>query len=85
MVQVHLYGNLRRFAENPAMSAESIALVEWRKGDTVANLLARLGIDHTEVSNIFINGTYYYDPRKMRIMDNDRLGVFPRNIGLLYC
>ena len=86
MIEIHLYGNLRRFAENPAVNAESIARVEWRTGDTVADVLTRLGVDHTkEVSNIFINGTYHFRAREMKISDGDRLGVFPRNISLLYC
>lgn len=86
MIEIHLYGNLRRFAENPTIHAESIARVAWRKGDTVAAVLTRLGVDHAqEVSNIFINGTYHYRAREMRLNDGDRLGVFPRNMCLLYC
>lgn len=86
MIEIHLYGSLRRFAENPAVNAESIARVEWRKDDTVADVLTRLGVDHTnEVSNVFINGTYHYRAREMRVQDGDRLGVFPRNMSLLYC
>ena len=86
MIEIHLYGNLRRFAENSAVNTESIARVEWRAGDSVADVLTRLGVDHVNVvSNIFINGTYNYRAREMRIKDRDRLGVFPRNISLLYC
>jgi len=85
VIEVRLYGDLRRFAENPAVNAESMARVEWRQGDTVATILARLGIDHVQVSNIFINGTYHYRAREMRVKDGDRLGVFPRNMSLLYC
>ena len=86
VIEIHLYGNLRRFAENSAVNAESIARVEWRERDTVADVLSRIGVDHAnEVSNIFINGTYHYRARVMKIRDGDRLGVFPRNINLLYC
>ncbi len=86
MIEIHLYGKLRRFAENPAPDAESIARVEWERGNTVADILERLGVPvEKEVSNIFINGTYHYRARSMRVRDGDRLGVFPRNMSLLYC
>jgi molybdopterin converting factor small subunit len=85
MIEVHLYGHLRRFAANAAVNTESIAQVAWHKGDTVADVLTRLGVDHAQVSNIFINGTYHYRAREMRLNDGDRLGIFPRNMCLLYC
>lgn len=86
MVEVRLYGSLRRFAEDAAASTESIAHVPWREGDTVEAVLRRLGIDpDREVSNIFVNGRYHYGARQLKVADGVRLGVFPRNMSLLYC
>jgi molybdopterin converting factor small subunit len=52
----------------------------------VADLLRELGIDpEREVSNIFVNGRYDYHARSRLLRDGDRLGVFPRNMGMLYC
>ena len=85
MVEIRLFGNLRRFAENPAVTAESIVRVTTRPGDTVADVLQRLGIDpEQEVGNIFVNGRYHYTAREMSAQGIERLGVFPKNMAMLY-
>lgn len=84
-VEVRLYGALRRFAENPAVTAESLAWVPAGSGDTVADVLRRLGIDpEQEVGQVFVNGRYFYEARGMPVRDGDRLGVFPKNMAMLY-
>jgi hypothetical protein len=48
-------------------------------------VLQRLGIDpEAEVSNVFINGRYTYAAGGRDVVDGDRLGVFPKNMGMLY-
>ena len=85
MVEVHLYGDLRRLAENKAVDGESIAWASWRSGDTVQSVLARIGIDLArDVSNVFINGAYVYRAGGAPIQDTARLGVFPKNMSALY-
>ncbi len=84
-IEVRLYGSLRRFAEDSAVTAESIARVPAEPGDTVAAVLRRLGIDpEREVGNIFVNGRYSFTARQKVVKDGDRLGVFPRDMALLY-
>jgi hypothetical protein len=36
-------------------------------------------------NSYFINGRYDYHARSRLLRDGDRLGVFPRNMGMLYC
>jgi len=85
MVEVHLFGRLRQFAENKAVDADSIAWVTWQSGDTVQTILERHGVDPVHaVSNVFVNGTYAYNARQMPIQDGERLGVFPKDMGMLY-
>jgi len=85
MIEVRLYGSLRRFAENPAVTAESIAWIPAEPGDTVAAVLRRLGIDpEQEVGTVFVNGCYASTALQRAVQDGDRLGVFPRNMSLLY-
>jgi hypothetical protein len=85
VVEVHLFGQLRRAGEDPSPYGESIARVRWEKGDTVGSVLRRLGIDpEAEVSNVFINGRYTYAAGGRDVVDGDRLGVFPKNMGMLY-
>jgi len=83
MLEVHLYGKLRRFSDNQDPSRESIVFVPTRKGDTIKDIILRIGIPLEEVgSNIFLNGEYSALERKVK--DNDRLGIFPDDMQLLY-
>lgn len=85
MVEVRLYGSLRRFAPDPAVIAESIVLVPFVAGETVEAVLIRLGVDPSlEVSDVFVNGRYRYHALGMPVSDGDRLGAFPKNMGMLY-
>jgi len=58
LIEVHLYGKLRRFAERRSPLEESTILSEECEGDTIGSLITRLGIPLNEVgSNIFLNGS----------------------------
>jgi len=77
MIEVHLYGKLRRFADNSDPQSQSVAPVQWRPEDTVAVIVERLCIPMAELgSNIFLNGRY----AKSRITSSERrpIGLIPR-------
>jgi len=83
MVEVHLYGKLRRFAEDQDVRSASIARVSWEEGDSVTTVVERLGIPLAELgSNLFVNGRYanFDSP----VPDGSRLGLFPDDMQLLY-
>jgi len=83
MIDIHLYGKLRQFADDQATTAQSIALVSWQPGDTVGEIVARLGIPQTDLgSNVFLNGRYAN--LESPVQDGDRLGLFPDDMQLLY-
>lgn len=83
MVEVHLYGRLRRFAPEPAPTGESVALVPVRVEDTIAAVTERLGIPADELgTNVFLNGRYARLSHRVR--PGDRLGLFPDDMDLLY-
>lgn len=83
MISVHLYGKLRRFSDNTDPTLPSIAAVPWQSGDTVGQIIAKLGIPVSEVgSNVFLNGRYANG--ETSIQDGDRLGLFPDDMQLLY-
>jgi len=83
MVEVHLYGKLRRFTDNLDPARDSIVYVPVKKGDTIEDIVKRIGIPFEELgSNIFLNGEYSALERKVK--DGDRLGLFPDNMQLLY-
>jgi len=83
MIEVHLYGKLRRFTDNQDPTHDSIVYVTVKKRDTIEDIIKRIGIPFEELgSNIFLNGEYSALERKVK--DGDRLGVFPDNMQLLY-
>ncbi|MCD6554754.1 MAG: hypothetical protein J7M16_12175 [Anaerolineae bacterium] len=56
MIEIHLYGSLRRYAPNPRPNRDSVVRLEPRPGETVGTMLERLNIPPTEISHIFLNG-----------------------------
>jgi len=83
MIEVHLYGKLRRFAVTQDPTSASVAVVKWRSGETVQGVVNQLGIPHDELgSNMFVNGKYA--TLETFVHDEDRLGLFPDDMQLLY-
>lgn len=83
MLEVHLYGKLRRFTANLDPSQDSVVCVPVKEGDTIKDVLVRLGIPLAEVgSNIFLN--WQYSALNRRVQDGARLAVFPDDMQLLY-
>ncbi len=83
MIDVHLYGKLRRFTGNSNPRRESVLTMEAREGETILDIIRRIGIPPEELgSNIFLNGEVSTLDRTVR--DGDRLGIFPDDMQLLY-
>jgi hypothetical protein len=83
MLEVHLYGKLRRFTKNQDPSHDSLVHIPVEGGDTIESITRRIGIPLKEIgSNIFLNGEYSALDRKVK--NGDRLGVFPDDMQLLY-
>lgn len=56
MVEIRLYGKLRRFGPNPRYDQETVVRLEVGLGETVRSVLARLGIPQAEIAHVFLNG-----------------------------
>ncbi len=83
MIDIHLYGKLRRFARDQDPTSPSIVAVTWESGDTIRSIVLRLGIPLTDLgSNMFLNGRYA--TLDATVQDGDRLGLFPDDMQLLY-
>ena len=83
MIEVHLYGKLRRFAANQDVRSASITRVPWETGDTVGAVAARIGIPVEELgSNLFVDGQYADLDSPVRY--GARVGLFPDDMQLLY-
>ncbi len=82
MIEVHLYGELRRFTDNQDPTRDSIIYTPVEEGDTIENVVRHIGIPLEAVgSDIFLNGEYSALGRKVK--DGARLGVFPNDMQLL--
>ena len=82
MLKVYLYGKLRRFADNLDPSRDSITCVATKKGDSIADIIRRIGISGNEVGpNIFLNGRY--SPQSRKVNNGDRLGIFPDDMPMI--
>jgi len=56
MVEIHVYGDLRRYAPESRPDRESVIRLESQPGETVGTVLERLGILPAEVCHVFLNG-----------------------------
>lgn len=82
MVEVHLYGKLRRFSDNQEPSQDSIIYVPVREGDTIRDIVRRIDIPFEELgNNIFLNGRYF--DVEHQVKDGNRLGLFPNNMAMV--
>ena len=82
MVEVHLYGKLRRFSDNQDPTRHSIVNIPAKEADTVSSIVRRIGIPREEIgNNIFLNGRYSSFERGVK--DGDRLGIFPDNMAMI--
>ncbi len=82
MVEVHLYGKLRRFSDNQDPTRHSITHIQAGEADTINDILRRIGIPRDEVgTTIFLNGRYSGLERKVK--NGDRLGIFPDNMAMI--
>jgi molybdopterin converting factor small subunit len=99
MIEIHLYGKLRRHASSTKASSESVLEVEPRDGETVRTLIERTGLARDDICHIFLNGRllstensmapwleYRQDERgglDTPLAKGDRLGLFARDMALL--
>lgn len=82
-LNVHLYGKLRRFAKEQRPDAQSVVQVPVRQGDTIADVLRRIGVPLDEVgSNVFLD--HEYSALEREVHPGGRLAVFPDDMQLLY-
>jgi len=83
LIEVHLYGRLRRLAVQSDVYRPSTVCVDLSE-TTVAQVLAALGLECAAVGHVFINGRYHAAPCDQVVRSGDRLGVFPPDMRMLY-
>jgi hypothetical protein len=55
MVEIHVYGNLRRYAKDTRTDHQSVLVVQPHPDETIGSLLAQAGIPVDEINHIFFN------------------------------
>jgi hypothetical protein len=55
MVEINLYGNLRKYARDFASPGKCMFNIEPNPGETIESLMGRLGISAKEINHIFFN------------------------------
>lgn len=56
MVEIHLYGRLRRYAQQAGGNPDNIIRLAPKPDETVETLLKRVGIEDDKIFHIFLNG-----------------------------
>lgn len=83
MIEVHLYGKLRRYSNNLDPSRDSVIHIPAAEVETIEDIIQRIGIPREDLgNNVFLNGEYSDFTRKVKA--GDRLGIFPDDMQLLY-
>jgi molybdopterin converting factor small subunit len=82
-ITVKLFGDLRKKGSTDITGGLPRLITINNKGlATISDLLEYLNIKQRETSHIFVNGVYSGFSKKIK--DGDCIGLFPRNMGLLY-
>ncbi|MBY9012077.1 MAG: MoaD/ThiS family protein [Candidatus Lokiarchaeota archaeon] len=83
-ILVKIFGDLRKKIEgsNVTNSLPSNKHIESDGIQTIADILNKYAIEKEETSHLFVNGTYSGFNKKVK--DGDRVGIFPKNMSLLY-
>lgn len=55
MVEIHVYGKLRRYVEEPRPGQGTVVMLEPGRADTVGSVLEQMGVPAGEVNHIFLN------------------------------
>jgi molybdopterin converting factor small subunit len=83
-ILVKIFGDLRKNIEGSNVT-NSLPLnrhIESDEIETIADILILFAIEQDETSHLFVNGSYSGFNKKVK--DGDRVGLFPKNMSLLY-
>ena len=77
MIEVYLYGRLRKYGHPTKTALPCVVFVPGRKkGSSISDLMQYLHIPSHEVVNVFRNGKPVPNCHAETLSDSDRLGLF---------
>jgi hypothetical protein len=65
MVEIHLYGDLRKYSKDFVPIGDILLTLEPDPGETLASLLARTGIPEVEINHVFFNSKLLVSRNRM--------------------
>ncbi len=83
-ILVKFFGDLRKKVKNHEITDALPLKIQLKSDgiDTIADILKKYAITPEETHHLFVNGVYSGFDKK--IHDGDRVGIFPKNMALLY-
>jgi len=81
MLEIHLFGKLRKLLDNSSVTTDSILRIEEKLDETLEELIHRIGIKSDELGELFINGNVC--KLNSLVPPNARIGIFPLGMHLL--
>ncbi|NHI90289.1 MAG: MoaD/ThiS family protein [Candidatus Thorarchaeota archaeon] len=81
MIDVHLYGHLRKMVPDSKANEDTILLIEFEEGESFQELVERLGLEISNIGDCFINGRLAHHSDIVK--NGDRIGLFPYNMRLI--
>ncbi|MFX1499306.1 MAG: MoaD/ThiS family protein [Promethearchaeota archaeon] len=83
-ILVKLFGNLiNKVSDKGSEKCSPLDInINSEEVEYITDILKKLKIAEDETSHIFVNGVYAGFRKKVK--DGDRVGIFPKNMGLLY-
>jgi molybdopterin converting factor small subunit len=83
-ILVKLFGDLRKKITDYESSGSLPLTIKLESDgiDTIADILKKYNIQPEETHHLFVNGVYSGFDKK--VYDGDRVGIFPKNMALLY-
>ena len=67
MVEIHLYGKLRRLVPNSRAAEDTVIRLEPEEDETIQSMLRRAGVPIEELYHIFLNGNFCSPKKNMPI------------------
>jgi molybdopterin converting factor small subunit len=83
-ILVKIFGDLRQKIKDQVITDNNPLNIHLNPEEieNILDILNFFSIKKEETSHIFVNGTYSGFEKKVK--DGDRVGIFPRKMGLLY-
>ena len=82
MLDIRLFGEFRKFAENSKPTDNSILYLQFQENESLEGLLIRIGIDPETIGEILVN----FNPVELENIipyDESRISIFPLGMHLL--